>query len=279
MYAPSGGSLNISCLVSIGNDSLNGTRKFYWFLRTWRDPEKLENVIDCKQGNSSEKYNCKQGDTGLVLEIHNISIQDSGKYHCALFQKNNLMFGNGTALITGASSMSNSSVTLLAPLLPPSNIIQLACAVNVSCNITQWTWNVSGVCHKGKIICRENHDGNWTCVNLLSLSSHSWSYGDNVTCEVWCNSSPILDQWRIPEKAVDFSTKCRYWLISALIFGFLLLLPFIAHFTWTYGSRLHNKLKSDEVWETDGNYADEIAYAELNVHALNSTHGRRKLNS
>ncbi|XP_073466426.1 uncharacterized protein [Aquarana catesbeiana] len=197
-YAPSGGLLNISCLIS--SDSLNGTRMFYWFRRTWRDPEKLKHVTICRQGDFSEKYNCKQEDTGPVLEIHNISIQDSGVYYCAFFQKNDVMFGNATALITGDNPRSNSPVVLLAPLLlPPSNIMQLACAVNVSCNITQWTWNVSGVCHKGKIICMEDHDGNWTCVNLISLSSHSWSYRDNVICEVWCNSSPIKVQWRIPE--------------------------------------------------------------------------------
>ncbi|XP_073466899.1 uncharacterized protein [Aquarana catesbeiana] len=190
--------LNISCLVN--NDSLNGTRMFYWFRRTWRDPKKLEKVAFCRRGNSSEKYNCKQEDTGPVLELHNISIQDSGKYYCSLIQKNNLIFGNGTALITGDSPRTNSTVTLLASSLPPSDTLLLACAINVSCNITQLTWNISGIYHKGKMICREGHDRNWTCVNLISLSSHLWSYRDNVICEVWCNSSPIQVQWRIPEK-------------------------------------------------------------------------------
>ncbi|KAM5129369.1 uncharacterized protein ACMZJ9_019874 [Mantella aurantiaca] len=285
IYVPSGGSLNISCSVS--NYSPNSTRTFFWFRRTWRDPVLLEKVINCKS-NSSE-YICMQDQIPPVLEIQNISILDSGVYYCAYFQKNYIIFGNGASLITGDNPRFNSHVMLAAPLPQPSSITnQLGCAVNVNCNITQWTWNVSGICHKGKIICRENHIGSWTCVNLISLSrNYSWNYGDIVTCDVWCDSSfSIQVKWRIQKKA-EFSTTCQYWLVSALTLGLLLLLSCIAHLTWTYrrikpcsDHRLmfiYFLIAGNEIWDTDENDSDPIAYAELNAHRL--TTGRRKINS
>ncbi|KAM3920481.1 uncharacterized protein RB166_014914 [Leptodactylus fuscus] len=228
------GSAVITCLSS---EALDSNYKVSWYHRKWRSSDDLLHVKSCGRDNDPHKYVCNHKQGIASLEISNVQTDDSGVYYCVYtYSFLDRKFGNGTNLHVGA--------------LGAHNTVHLY-------------WNISGTYHKGRIISKEEPDGTWTVMNIISLHKDNWNHREKVTCEAWITSFPTHVHWEIPDKGeLHPSSKCQSYLIALVTAGTLLTLILLLHLMRTM-KLTDNETHKDPLTE------DAIAYAELNINNLN----------
>ncbi|XP_068107717.1 immunoglobulin lambda-1 light chain-like isoform X2 [Hyperolius riggenbachi] len=270
----------ITCVSSV---DLETGKTVSWYKKSFNVTEIPETVKSCSSDKDGHKYGCENRDNKANLRIYNVQSDDAGVYYCSFHYVTVRKFGNGTTLITRVSSIqlgtgkgiykqgssaANSSIYILEP--PSSDgTKQLACVVTSAPSSIYVTWSLSGTHHKGKMVYSKQLLNNWTVLNLLSLSLHSWDYGENITCNAWFTDPAVQTQWAIQNRDQS-QTECQYFLGAAVFGDLLLLLSLTGHLISTY--KLRGK-KAEDARHQDSDSLDGIVYAHLDMSRLNQ---RRK---
>ncbi|XP_059834688.1 uncharacterized protein LOC132398871 [Hypanus sabinus] len=175
-----GQTVKLSCEFK---NKLEFGRRIFWYRHRADEPPVAIRTTDCQKTGCRATYKKGSGDRTSVLEIRNVSVEDSGFYYCAEIRSYPPLV-KGPRLIVGDSSTSRTYMQLFVPTSEVNGSVPLVCLVGgLSSKQIVIYWNISRQITEGwSDAGTRDPDGSYSVRSQVLVSVKTWINGGVSSC-------------------------------------------------------------------------------------------------
>ncbi|XP_072916038.1 Ig heavy chain Mem5-like [Hemitrygon akajei] len=263
-----GQTVKLSCEFK---NKLEFGRGIFWYKHRADEPPVAIRTTDCQKTGCRATYKKGSGDRTSVLEIRNVSLEDSGFYYCAEI-KSYPSLVKGPRLIVGDSSTSRTNMQLFVPSSEVNGSVLLVCLVSgLSSKQIVIYWDISGQITEGwSDPGTRDPDGSYSVRSQVRVPVKTWINGGVSTCIAQFGGAGKKRTMSVSHPNIGPDQDCC--LPAAILLGLLIMLVIVI-FIWIFKecrSGTHRQSVTREGHSRAAQSQAPIIYASLDFAASSS---------
>ncbi|XP_059834687.1 uncharacterized protein LOC132398870 [Hypanus sabinus] len=263
-----GQTVKLSCEFK---NKLEFGRRIFWYRHRADEPPVAIRTTDCQKTGCRATYKKGSGDRTSVLEIRNVSVEDSGFYYCAEIRSYPPLV-KGPRLIVGDSSTSRTYMQLFVPTSEVNGSVPLVCLVGgLSSKQIVIYWNISRQITEGwSDASTRDPDGSYSVRSQVLVSVKTWINGGVSSCIAQFGGAGKTRTMSVSHPNIEPDQD--YCLPAAILLGVLVML-IIVIFIWIFKeckSGTHRQSATCEGHSSAAQSQAPIIYASLDFAASSS---------